>query len=333
MVKPQQTSDAAQLLATFWPRVMNEIRTKPLQMPKSGSKKDEPIQELPLARIKKIMKQDGEVKMISAEAPILFSKAAEIFISELTLRAWIHTEDNKRRTLQRNDIAMAITKYDQFDFLIDIVPREELKPVKRQEDTLRHQVNVLPPEQVQYYFQLSQLQQNASSGSSSQAQIGHLPPGAHIIQQNGQVIIAAQPHQIAALAGAASNIHQEGQQEHHINESDSSHQHQHQSVEQQIIQPTQGTSQIHYIRIPQGALHQGQNLTQILQLQQLQQQQQQHSCNSQSSTENQNNSVSNARQQEAVYSQIYQSIQGLPSGAVYVMAQPTNSQVSGLNQS
>lgn len=26
---------------------------------------------------------------------------------------------------------MAITKYDQFDFLIDIVPRDELKPAKR----------------------------------------------------------------------------------------------------------------------------------------------------------------------------------------------------------
>ena len=34
------------------------------------------------------------------KAPILFAKAAEIFISELSLRAWIHTEDNKRRTLQ-----------------------------------------------------------------------------------------------------------------------------------------------------------------------------------------------------------------------------------------
>lgn len=33
---------------------------------------------------------------------------------------------------QRNDIAMAITKFDQFDFLIDIVPRDELKPPKRQ---------------------------------------------------------------------------------------------------------------------------------------------------------------------------------------------------------
>jgi nuclear transcription factor Y gamma len=28
---------------------------------------------------------------------------------------------------------MAITKYDQFDFLIDIVPRDELKPAKKEE--------------------------------------------------------------------------------------------------------------------------------------------------------------------------------------------------------
>merc|ERR1711887_310372 len=83
-------------------------------------------QELPLARIKKIMKIDEDVRMISSEAPLLFAKAAQIFITELTLRAWIHTEDSKRRTLQRNDIAMAITKFDQFDFLIDIVPREEI---------------------------------------------------------------------------------------------------------------------------------------------------------------------------------------------------------------
>jgi len=26
---------------------------------------------------------------------------------------------------------MAISKYDQFDFLIDIVPREEVRPTKR----------------------------------------------------------------------------------------------------------------------------------------------------------------------------------------------------------
>lgn len=71
------------------------------------------------------------MQMISAEAPVLFAKACEMFILELSLRAWIHTEENKRRTLQRNDIAMAITKTDVFDFLIDIVPRDDIKPAKK----------------------------------------------------------------------------------------------------------------------------------------------------------------------------------------------------------
>ena len=39
------------------------------------------------------------------------------------------------RTLQRNDIAMAITKFDQFDFLIDIVPRDDIKPAARKDDS------------------------------------------------------------------------------------------------------------------------------------------------------------------------------------------------------
>ncbi|KAI8643255.1 hypothetical protein BD408DRAFT_415210 [Parasitella parasitica] len=57
---------------------------------------------LPLARIKKVMKTDQDVKVIR-----------------------VHAEENKRRTLQRSDIATAISKTDMCDFLIDIVPREE----------------------------------------------------------------------------------------------------------------------------------------------------------------------------------------------------------------
>ncbi|KAF8399970.1 hypothetical protein HHK36_015842 [Tetracentron sinense] len=83
--------------------------------------------QLPLARIKKIMKADEDVRMISAEAPILFSKACELFVLELTIRSWLHAEENKRRTLQKNDIAAAITRTDIFDFLVDIVPRDEIK--------------------------------------------------------------------------------------------------------------------------------------------------------------------------------------------------------------
>ena len=32
---------------------------------------------------------------------------------------------------KKNDVAMAVSKYDQFDFLIDIVPREDARAAKR----------------------------------------------------------------------------------------------------------------------------------------------------------------------------------------------------------
>ncbi|XP_063755828.1 nuclear transcription factor Y subunit gamma isoform X4 [Eleginops maclovinus] len=180
-------SDAQQTLQSFWPRVMEEIRNLTV---------DFRVQELPLARIKKIMKLDEDVKMISAEAPVLFAKAAQIFITELTLRAWIHTEDNKRRTLQRNDIAMAITKFDQFDFLIDIVPRDDLKPPKRQEEMRQ---SVAPAEPVQYYFTLAQQPGAVQVQGAQQGQ----QPGAQTATtiQPGQIIIA-QPQQGQMLQGA-----------------------------------------------------------------------------------------------------------------------------------
>jgi histone H3/H4 len=77
--------------------------------------------DLPLARIKRIMKSDEDVRMISAEAPVLFAKACEMFILELTLRSWSYSENNKRRTLQKEDIREAIQRTDIFDFLVDVI--------------------------------------------------------------------------------------------------------------------------------------------------------------------------------------------------------------------
>lgn len=51
--------------------------------------------------------------------------ASKVFIAEITARAFIVADSNKRRTLSRADIAKALSKSDQFDFLIDIVPRDE----------------------------------------------------------------------------------------------------------------------------------------------------------------------------------------------------------------
>ncbi|KAI4467588.1 histone-like transcription factor ccaat-related [Holotrichia oblita] len=122
----------------FWPKIMDEI--------KAIGNMDLKQQVLPLARIKKIMKLDEDVKMISAEAPLLFAKAAEIFIHELTLRSWIHTEDNKKGEHYREDI----------------------KPNKPRDDGNRN-VN---SDQVHYYFQLAQqhhanLQQNSPTQTNT----------------------------------------------------------------------------------------------------------------------------------------------------------------------
>eukprot|EP01134_Creolimax_fragrantissima_P001915 CFRG1915T1 len=142
---PMQGQQVYQL-SQFWSSVMIEMRQP----------QDFKTAILPLARIKKIMKLDEDVKMISAEALILFSKALEIFIRELGMRSWGHTEENKRRTLQRNDIAMAVSRNDTFDFLIDIVPRDDIKSTKRPEEEIRPMM--VAPEQLYYYTALQQQQ-------------------------------------------------------------------------------------------------------------------------------------------------------------------------------
>uniref|UniRef100_A0A2K6E210 Nuclear transcription factor Y subunit gamma n=1 Tax=Macaca nemestrina TaxID=9545 RepID=A0A2K6E210_MACNE len=152
---------------SFWPRVMEEVRNLAQDSVSKKKKKK-----------KKIMKLDEDVKMISAEAPVLFARAAQIFITELTLRAWIHTQDNKCQTLQRNDIPV---EFDQFAFLLHIVPRDELKPPKCQEEVLQ---SITPAELVQYYFTLAQ--QPTTVQVQGQHSMTTIRPGQLIIAQPQQ---------------------------------------------------------------------------------------------------------------------------------------------------
>ncbi|GJN39468.1 hypothetical protein PR202_gb28589 [Eleusine coracana subsp. coracana] len=73
---------------------------------------------LPLSRIKKIMKEDDGIKRIAGEAPVVLAKACEMFIQELTMRGWHHAKENKRRTVKKNDITAALARTEVFDFLL-----------------------------------------------------------------------------------------------------------------------------------------------------------------------------------------------------------------------
>ena len=103
-------------LERFW-----EGQTIEMEKLDIGSEQDfKNHNDLPLARIKRIMKSDEDVRMISAEAPVLFAKACELFILELSLRGWGAAEKAKRRTLQKEDIDSAIVDTATFDFLVDL---------------------------------------------------------------------------------------------------------------------------------------------------------------------------------------------------------------------
>uniref|UniRef100_A0A2K5NQL7 Nuclear transcription factor Y subunit gamma n=1 Tax=Cercocebus atys TaxID=9531 RepID=A0A2K5NQL7_CERAT len=78
----------------------------------------------------------------------------------------------------RNDIPM---EFDQFAFLIHIVPRDELKPPKCQEEVLQ---SLTPAELVQYYFTLAQ--QPTTVQVQGQHSMTTIRPGQLIIAQPQQ---------------------------------------------------------------------------------------------------------------------------------------------------
>lgn len=187
------------MMMQYWQETINSIE---------HDEHDFKNHQLPLARIKKVMKTDEDVRMISAEAPILFAKGCDVFITELTMRAWIHAEENKRRTLQKSDIAAALTKSDMFDFLIDIVPRDEEKPKKS-------------------YSSLSR------SGSYA-----NIPPNSNpaLSSANQQQIPTSQPKNISHIPGNMNQDQDIKNDDRQINDPQILHQ---QMLQQQMLQQQQ----------------------------------------------------------------------------------------------
>ena len=84
---------------------------------------------LPVARVKKVMRLDPMLvassthcAMLANEAPVVMAKAAEMFIKMLAGDAWSITESGARRTLQRSDVTAACLRSEVFDFLVDLLP-------------------------------------------------------------------------------------------------------------------------------------------------------------------------------------------------------------------
>ncbi|ODQ52169.1 histone-fold-containing protein, partial [Saitoella complicata NRRL Y-17804] len=77
---------------------------------------------LPLARIKKIIKVDDEITQCSAPATFLISVATEMFIQHLAAAGHAQSRLDGAKTLRYKDLANAVARRDDLEFLCDIIP-------------------------------------------------------------------------------------------------------------------------------------------------------------------------------------------------------------------
>ncbi|KAF0978163.1 hypothetical protein FDP41_002678 [Naegleria fowleri] len=92
------------------------------------SEQQQPIRQLvdmPVARVRRIMKSDADVRTISQEAVIVVSKAAEKIIEHLARESLKNATKENRKTIQYSDMSDAVKSCDVFDFLEDIIPERK----------------------------------------------------------------------------------------------------------------------------------------------------------------------------------------------------------------
>lgn len=119
--KHRQDDDLPPLLKQKLINLFSKEKNELLSLKRMTKKQFKHYNDLPLARIKRIMKSDEDVDMISAEAPILFAKACELFILDITVRALYEAECEKRVNIEKEDFFSVFHSTDVFDFLSEAV--------------------------------------------------------------------------------------------------------------------------------------------------------------------------------------------------------------------
>jgi len=81
--------------------------------------------QLPLARVKKIIGLDSDIAMCSNNASFVITLATEMFIQYLAEQGHnvVKSERKPRKNIQYKDLASAVARLDNLEFLSDIVPR------------------------------------------------------------------------------------------------------------------------------------------------------------------------------------------------------------------
>ncbi|XP_062135647.1 DNA polymerase epsilon subunit 4 [Drosophila sulfurigaster albostrigata] len=75
------------------------------------------LTQLPMARIRNIMKLDPDLQIASNEAVFAVTRAVELFIESLARESFSYTAQSKKKTVQKRDVELAISAVDSLMFL------------------------------------------------------------------------------------------------------------------------------------------------------------------------------------------------------------------------
>ncbi|KAF9387432.1 hypothetical protein CPC16_007040 [Podila verticillata] len=81
------------------------------------------VTQLPVARVKRIIKEDKDITMVSNDAVFLISMATELFLESFTTKAFNLAKMEKRKTIAYKDLATAVSQHDSLEFLQDVIPK------------------------------------------------------------------------------------------------------------------------------------------------------------------------------------------------------------------
>eukprot|EP00897_Mesotaenium_endlicherianum_P003982 jgi/Mesen1/3611/ME000020S03146 len=79
---------------------------------------------LPLARVKRLVKSEGNIQYLSTEAGVLIAKATELFLEAFVQDSFERVSEKNRTSLLYRNLATAVAGRPRYEFLADIVPQK-----------------------------------------------------------------------------------------------------------------------------------------------------------------------------------------------------------------
>merc|ERR1719348_669631 len=98
-------------------------------MPQIGKTMKQQKSEIPITRIRNVLKNNCQISRFSRKSTELISELTATFIRNFALKSSMYLDGCKKKTLSLDMIFELILSDEMYDFLVDIIPDEYLEKV------------------------------------------------------------------------------------------------------------------------------------------------------------------------------------------------------------